>query len=486
MARSPFQTNASARPEEPLGLVHSDICGKLGTKLLGGAEYFITFMDDKTYYVWVYPLKHKDEVFQRFVEWKTLATAVYLKNRSPTKAVERMTPFESWKRKKPEVDHLRVFGCDAYAHVSKDERQKLDPKAKKCIFVGYGDKTKGYRLYNPERGKIFHSRDVKFDEAKREVKVEPTEQETQHLVEWDFPSDDDTITNGEVTNGDESAGDVNQSEAHSDRSAERTSRRSTRERHPPDYYGIKVNIANNLPKEPLTVKEAVASPDKGEWKTAMEKEMKSLKENDVWELVELPEGRKGVGSKWVYKLKTCADGSIEHYKARLVAQGFSQKFRTDYDETFCPVVRLESFRTLVALAVQHGLKPHQVDVTTAFLNGELEEEVYMRQPPGFIATGQENLVCKLKKSIYGLKQSPRCWNSALHNQLKEMGFLQTVSDPCIYRDSGGEMFFIGVYVDDIILAGKGDKRMKAALAKKLDIKDMGKLHYFLGMKVVQD
>ena len=143
--------------------------------------------------------------------------------------------------------------------------------------------------------------------------------ERQHLVEWDFPNDDDTITNDEVTNGDESAGDVNQIEAHSDRHAERTSRRSTRERHPPDYYGVKVNVASDLPKEPLTVEEAVASPDKGEWKTAMEKEMKSLKENEVWELVELREGRKAVGSKWVYKLKTCADGSIERYKARLVA-----------------------------------------------------------------------------------------------------------------------------------------------------------------------
>ena len=97
---------------------------------------------------------------------EALATTVYLKNRSPTKAVERITPFESWAGKKPKVDHLRVFGCDAYAHVSKDERQKLDPKAKKCIFVGYGDKTKGYRLYNPERGKVFHSRDIKFNEAK--------------------------------------------------------------------------------------------------------------------------------------------------------------------------------------------------------------------------------------------------------------------------------------------------------------------------------
>ena len=217
----------------------------------------------------------------------------------------------------------------------------------------------------------------------------------------------------------------------------------------------------------------------------METEMKSLKENDVWELVELPKGKKKVGSKWVYKVKTGADGSVERYKARLVAQGYTQKFGTDYDETFSPVVRMESLRALLALSVQFGLQLHQVDVTTAFLNGELEEEVYMQQPKGFSREGEEHLVCKLKKSIYGLKQSPRCWNTALDKQLKEMGFIQSTSDPCIYVDAGGDTFFIGVYVDDIVLAGRTLERItevKETLSQKFDIKDMGKLHYFLGMQ----
>ena len=217
----------------------------------------------------------------------------------------------------------------------------------------------------------------------------------------------------------------------------------------------------------------------------MEAEMRSLKENNVWDLVELPKGKKAIGSKWVYKVKTGADGLMERYKARLVAQGFSQKYGDDYDETFCPVVRLESLRALIALAVHYKLRLHQVDVTTAFLNGELEEEVYMKQPKGFVTEGQEHLVCKLKKSIYGLKQSPRCWNTTLDSHLKDMGFTQSVSDPCMYTDAGGDLFFIGVYVDDIILAGCSDKRIKEvkdALAHKFDIKDMGKLHYFLGTK----
>lgn len=214
--------------------------------------------------------------------------------------------------------------------------------------------------------------------------------------------------------------------------------------------------------------------------------MRSLKDNDVRKLVA---ERKAVGSKWVYKVKTGADGFVERYKARLVAQGFNQMYGTDYDETFCPVVRQESLHVLLALSVQKGLKLHQVDVITAFLNGNLEEEIYMMQPKGFVSKGEEHLVCKLKKSIYGLKQSPRCWNVALDSHLKEMGVVQSTSDPCIYMDTGGDVFYFGVYVDDIVLVGRTDERIrevKAALSLKYDIKDIGKLHYFLGMTVVQD
>jgi len=154
---------------------------------------------------------------------------------------------------------------------------------------------------------------------------------------------------------------------------------------------VRIYTATELGKEPETVTEALCSTEKEQWRTAMQKEMDSIHSNDVWDLVELPKDRKAVGSKWVFKLKVGADGSVERHKARLVAQGFSQMFGADYDETFCPVVRLESLRTVIALAVQNGLKLHQVDVTTAFLNGELEEEVYMKQPKGFIVKGQEHL-----------------------------------------------------------------------------------------------
>ena len=150
----------------------------------------------------------------------------------------------------------------------------------------------------------------------------------------------------------------------------------------------------------------------------------------------------------MFKLKTIDDGSVERHKARLVVQGFSQKFRLHYDETFCPVVRFESVRTVIALAAQQELQLQQMDVTTAFLNGELQEEFYMKRPKVFIVKGKKHLVFKLNKSIYGLKQSPRRWNEVLDDKLKQMGFAQTTGDHCIYTAVKGEMFVIAVYVDD--------------------------------------
>ena len=545
--RSQFPAKCSERSSQPLGLVHSDVCGKMSTQSLSGAEYFLTFIDDKTRYVWVYVLKHKHEVFERFLEWKAmvekstgqklrtlrtdnggeytsdrfenylktegirheltvaktpeqngvaermnrtlveavramladaglpkkfwaeaLSTAVYLRNRSPTAAIE-VTPFEAWTGKKPQVEHLRTFGCTAYAHVAKDERQKLDPKAKKCFLLGYGTETKGYRLYNPVHQKVFYSRDVLFNEnvSGFEDKSKSYECQQREPVLISGQNDDDVSEN----------------------EADSVLQRPVRHRKPPNRYGEWTTIADTESKEPTTVAEALARQDKEKWLNAMNEEMESLHANDVWDLIELPKGRKAIGSKWVFKLKVNAEGVVERYKARLVAQGFSQKFGEDYDETFCPVVRHESIRTLIALAVQNGLKLHQMDITTAFLNGELKEDVYMKQPEGFTVKGQEDLVCRLKRSIYGLKQSGRCWNNTLDEELKKMGFVQSTSDPCIYVASEGEMCIVAIYVDDIIVGAKTDDRImqvKRDLCKRFKAKDMGELHHFLGMKIIQN
>ena len=165
------------------------------------------------------------------------------------------------------------------------------------------------------------------------------------------------------------------------------------------------------------------------WYNAMKNERSSLKCNDVWNLVELPNGAKTIGCKWVFKTKKDSLGNIE---ARLVAKGFTQKEGIDYMETFSPVSKKDSLRIILALVAHFDLELQQMDVKTTFLNGELEEEVYMKQPEGFPSSDGEQLVCKLKKSIYGLKQASRQWYLKFHNIISSFGFEENVMDQCIY------------------------------------------------------
>ena len=413
--RAKFPTSGAKRNDTVLGLVHSDVCGKVSTQSLGGAEYFLTFIDDHTRYTWVYVLKRKDQVFNKFQEWKALVekstgqylktlrtdnggeytsnefeeyltkegirhettvpkhpeqngvaermnrtivetarsmlaeaglprkfwaeavcTAVYLRNRSPTTAVEGVTPYEALTGQKPQVNSLRVFGCLAYAHVPKDVRQKFDSKSRRCIFLGYGTTTKGYRLYDVKQSKVFYSCDVIFDESKSGGHEE-SEVSLKPIVCIDTGSDNEsTVETIEPMEGQE----------------EPLGRRPVREIRP-DRYGEWVNLACDN-SEPSSVHEAMASRNKDKWSRAMENELESLHDNQVWELVELPKGKKTIGSKWVFKEKVGADGTTERYKARLVAQGYAQRQGLDYDETFSPVVRPESVRTMVALSARNN------------------------------------------------------------------------------------------------------------------------------------
>ena len=358
------------RSDSVLGLVHSDVCGKMSTQLLSGREYFLTFIDDKTRYTWVYILKRKDQVFKQFLEWKAMAekstnqelkvfrtdnggeftstefegylrkegirheltvpknpeqngvaermnrtivetarsmlaeaklprrfwaeavaTAVYLRNRSPTTAVKGMTPFEALTGEKPQVDTLRVFGCLAYAHIHKDERQKFDSKARRCIFLGYGTVTKGYRLYDVNRSKVLYSRDVIFDESKPGVEKEPKD-EPRNPAEQDVDLDSGSDAESVVGQAEPMDGQV---EEMVDQGGP-VGGRPVRDRRPPDMYGEWVNLSQDN-QEPSSVREAMASSNKSKWREAMKKEMESLYENEVWDLVEPPKGRKIVGSK---------------------------------------------------------------------------------------------------------------------------------------------------------------------------------------------
>lgn len=189
-----------------------------------------------------------------------------------------------------------------------------------------------------------------------------------------------------------------------------------------------------------------------EWFLAIQDEINSMHVNNTWDLMELPKGRKLVGVKWVYKLKTTVDGS-KRYKARLVAKGFSQKYGQDYDEIFAPVVKITTLRTLLAVASHKNMFVRHIDVKTAFLNGIIDTEIYIKQPEGFVEPGKENLVCKLNRSIYGLKQSARCWNQRINDIFIKFGFRRGIADNCLYiKENKGDFIYVLIYVDDIIIS----------------------------------
>ena len=213
-------------------------------------------------------------------------------------------------------------------------------------------------------------------------------------------------------------------------------------------------------------------------------------DNQVWTLIDLPDGVKTIGCKWVFKKKTDMDGKVHTYKARLVAKGFKQTHGIDYDETFSPVVMLKSVRILLAIAAYYDYEIWQMDVKTAFLNGNLIEDVYMTQPEGFVNPGNSHKVCKLQRSIYGLKQASRSWNLRFDEAVKEFDFIKNEDEPCVYKKvSGSAIVFLVLYVDDILLIGNDIptlQKVKMWLGNCFSMKDLGEAAYILGIKIYRD
>lgn len=576
--RLPFPKQTQHRATEKLALVHTDVCGKMGVPSLNGGEYFLTFIDDQTRFVWIFILKKKSQVFETFKVWKSMvekesdcslkvlrsdnggeftsdefqgflrdsgirheltiprnpeqngvaermnrtlveatramladgslphrfwaevvSTAVYLRNRSPTRAVEGKTPFEAWTSNLPDISHLRRVGCVAYAHVPKEERRKLDVKSKMTVMLGYGSSVKGYRLYDQKNGRVIHSRDVIFDESRNGFdlgkNLDSIDCATLEIVDEVVSPKPlaETKTNDVILLEEDEQSNSELDEIQEDQEMPENEveiiQRPRRNRHAPQRYGEWTFVAGCDDRDPLTIQEALARDDSKSWKKAISEELESLKENEVWDLVEKPKDRKIVGTKWVFKVKRDDHGNPERYKARLVAKGFTQQWGQDYDETFSPVVRFETIRALIAISAAEGLVLHQMDVATAFLNGEIDEEIYVKQPEGFGVKGKEHLVCRLKKSLYGLKQSPRCWNVMLARVLSKMGFVQTNEDPCLYVLNQPEKIYLAIYVDDLLIAGKSEieiKKIKKSLHDTFKVKDLGPLNHFLGVRILQD
>ncbi|KAJ9556017.1 hypothetical protein OSB04_010631 [Centaurea solstitialis] len=268
-------------------------------------------------------------------------------------------------------------------------------------------------------------------------------------------------------------------------------RRSTRVRQEPDrYLGFLVSQDEGDLNEPTSYGEAVSGSESEQWQEAMEAEMQSMYDNQVWELTDLPQHCRAVGRKWVFKKKTDMDGNVHTFKARLVAKGFTQTHGIDYDETFSPVAMLKSIWILMAISAYFNYEIWQMDVKTAFLNGKLTKDVYMQQPEGFVDPKNPNKICKLPKSIYGLKQASRSWNLHFDVRIKEFGFTKSEFEQWVYtKFSRSVVTFLVLYVDDILLIGNDVptlQSVKAWLSKCFQMKDLGEAAYILGIKIYRN
>ncbi|XXG73025.1 hypothetical protein AAC387_Pa07g2007 [Persea americana] len=271
-------------------------------------------------------------------------------------------------------------------------------------------------------------------------------------------------------------------------------RRSGRVVRPPKRYMFLGESYDRVPDELETERcnynEALQDKNANLQQQAMKSKMEFMYHNQVWDLIEPQEGIKPISCKWVYKKKRGVDGKVETFRARLVAKGFTQKEGIGYEETFSPVAMLKSIWILLSIAAYFDYEIWQMDVKTAFLNGNLDECIYMVQPDGFVAEGREHMLCKLKKSIYGLKQASRSWNIHFDQAIKSYGFEQNPDESCVYkRCNGNELIFLVLYVDDILLIGNDVgvlSSVKVWLSSQFDMKDLGEASHILGIKLLQD
>ena len=407
-------------------------------------------------------------------------TANYIKNRSPSSS-STQTPWELFYGRKPDVSNMRVFKARAYVHVPKQLRHKLDPLSQAGTFLGYEPTSKAYRVLLADF-KMVVSRNVTFDETKPLIK-----EASDSLDFLDGSGSEEGATEAS-DNSDQEDHDMEEKESSPQEAApeEASSQEAPSREASTDTFSQSSGQQAGSHEEPQSYEEALRSPDASEWKLAMDEEIASLQANGTWDLEEQPVGVKAIPVKWVFKIKRDASGNIERYKARLVAKGFMQREGIDYNEVFAPVSKHTTLRTLLALTASEDLELHQLEIKTAFLNGELEETIYMKQPEGY-EEGTSDMVCHLKKSLYGLRQAPRAWNTRLKKELELMSFKPSDADAGLYiAQFKGSNVYILVYVDDILIAAKDIatvNNVKERLTSIFDVRDLGEAKYFLGMSL---
>ena len=459
---------------------------------------------------------------------EAVVAANYVRNRSPS--LDRsQTPWELLMGSKPDVSLLRVFGARAYVHVPKHQRSKLDSKSQRGIMVGYSSTSKAWRiLLDDGNNQIVESRDVLFDETQRSAPpahgaAAPGELLPPLLDDDDSSSAVQPAQQAQLDHQQQQAvGDMGQplpaaavpaplpaaappaaaqpDAAHPAAAGAGNSGMGgypQRNRRAPGQWWMASPQANIMAAaadvkiniEPATYQEALAAPDAEQWKQAMDEEMASLHANGTWVLEPLPAGVKAIPVKWVFKLKHDASGNIERYKARLVAKGFMQREGIDFNEVYAPVSKAATMRTLLSLVAADDLELEQLDIKTAFLNGDLEETIYMQQPPGY-QEGGSGMACRLVKALYGLRQAPRAWHTRLKAELEAIGFTATEADASLFvRYHKDHAVYLLVYVDDILIvssSAESVKGVKDMLTSTFDLRDLGEASMFVGLEIQRD
>ena len=422
---------------------------------------------------------------------EAMNTACYIHNRVTIRSGTSVTLYELWKGRKPTVKYFHVFGSKCYILADREQRRKMDPKSDEGIFLGYSTTSKAYRVFNSRTKVMMESINVVVDDIGKEEDVA-----------------DDVGTSFLMDNGSSQDNEVKEDNVQENNDTpvieevENTNRNPSiriLKDHPTDLIignlneGVKTRsreVVSNAcfvsKLEPKNVKEALTDEF---WINAMQDELCQFKRNEVWELVPRPEGTNVIGTKWIYKNKSDEQGIVTRNKARLVAQGYTQIEGVDFDETFAPVARLESIRLLLGVACFLKFKLFQMDVKSAFLNGYLNEEVYVEQPKGFVDPNCPDHVYKLKKALYGLKQAPRAWYERLTEFLVTHGYRKGGIDKTLFvKEKDGKLMIAQIYVDDIVFGGMSDEMVQhfvRQMQSEFEMSLVGELTYFLGLQVKQ-
>ena len=421
-------------------------------------------------------------------------TACYIMNRALIRPILKKTPYELFNGRKPNISHLHVFGCKCFVlNNGKDNLGKFDAKSDEGIFLGYSLQSKAYRIYNKRTMNIEESIHVTFDESNAILS-------TKNMLDDIADSLEHMNIHEQDSKGNDKGNNEDPPEEGKSNDALPREWKTSRD-HPLDNiigdiskgvttrHSLK-DLCNNMAFvsmiEPKNIKEAIVDDN---WIIAMQEELNQFERNNVWKLVEKPENYPVIGTKWVFRNKLDEHGIIIRNKARLVAKGYNQEEGIDYEETYAPVARLEAIRMLLAYASIMDFKLYQMDVKSAFLNGLIQEEVYVEQPPGFEIPDKPNHVYKLQKALYGLKQAPRAWYERLSNFLLEKEFSRGKVDTTLFiKRKHNDILLVQIYVDDIIFGSTNDslcKEFSLDMQSEFEMSMMGELKYFLGLQIKQ-